>query len=70
MKETIKRINGKIFLWLKEPKNIVLCAILLAVGVFGIIEGNLVIIIVVYLGVFIFGNLIGWLLYLKNRFFK
>jgi hypothetical protein len=70
MNEIIKRMKGKIFLWLKEPKNIVLCAILLAVGVYGIIEGNLIIIIVVYLGVFIFGNLIGWLLYLKNRFFN
>ena len=87
MKETIKRMKGKIFLWLKEPNNIVLFVIifgckklikkeetknkiLLAVGIFGIIEGNLIIIIVVYLGVFLFGHLVGWLLYLKNRFFS
>ena len=59
MKETIKRMKGKIFLWLKEPNNIVLFVILLAVGIFGIIEGNLIIIIVVYLGVFFwsFGRL-------------
>lgn len=70
MKEIIKRTKDKIFLWLKEPKNIVLCAILLAVGVLGVIEGNLIIIIVVYLGVFLYGHLIGWLLYLKNRFYN
>ena len=70
MKETIKRMKGKIFLWLKEPNNFVLFVILLAVGIFGIIEGNLIIIIVVYLGVFLFGHLVGWLLYLKNRFFS
>ena len=70
MKEgIIKRMKDKIFLWLKEPKNIVLCAILIAVGVLGIIERNLIIIIVVYLGVFLFGHLIGWLFYLKDRFF-
>ena len=64
-----KKTMQKIFLWFKEPKNIVLFAILFAVGVFGIIEGNLIIIIVVYLGIFLFGQLIGWLLYLINKFF-
>lgn len=68
--EIIKRMKGKIFLWIKEPKKIILCIILLAVGVLGIIEGNLIIIIVVYLGIFLYGHLIGWLLYLKNRFFN
>ena len=69
MKEIIKTSKDKLLLWLKEPKNFVLCLILLAVGIFGIIEGNLIIIIVVYLGMFLFGQLIGWLLYLKNKFF-
>ena len=70
MKKIIKTSKDKFVLWLKEPKNFVLFLILLAVGVLGIIEGNLVIIIVVYLGIFLFGQLIGWILYLKNKFFS
>jgi len=65
----IKNIKEKALLWIKEPKNFVLCLILIAVGVLGIIEGNLIVIIVVYFGIFLFGKLVGWLLYLKNKFF-
>ena len=69
MKKIIKNIRDKLMSWLKEPKNFVLSLLLLAVGILGIIEGNLIIIIVVYLGIFLFGQIIGWLIYLKKRFF-
>ncbi len=63
-------MTRKLFHWLKQPKNIVLIILLSGVTIFGLIDNNLGVIIKIYIGLFLFGLLIGGLFYLKNNFFK
>lgn len=69
-KETIKTPKEKMVRWLKEPENIVLCVLLIAVTIIGIIDDNLLIIIIVFTLVFLYGRILGWIFYLKDKIFK
>lgn len=62
-------LKNKLLTWLKQPENIFLIAILLAVAVVGLVEGSLTTIAIVYAFAFLFGLLWRVIFYLKNKFF-
>jgi len=70
MKKETNTFKEKLVTWFKQPENIFLIVILLAVTIVGIIDDNLKIIVIVYTGAFLYGILFGLFFYLKNKFFK
>ena len=60
----------KLILWLKQVKNIVFIVLLSVVGIYGIIDNNLEIIIKIFVCLFLFGLLTGGFFYLKNKIIK
>ena len=54
-KEIRKSNKDRIILWVKEPQNIFLLIIMLAITIIGIINKNLDIILIVYIGAFLYG---------------
>lgn len=69
-KEETKTLSEKILLWFKNPENILLFLILIAVTVVGIIDNNLEIIVIVYLIAFLYGRLLGFIFNLKDKIFN
>ena len=60
----------KLINWIKNPRNIVFIVLMIISTIYGIIDNNLVIIIKVYIGMFLFGLLVGGVIYLANKLFK
>lgn len=60
----------KLLTWFKQPENIFLILILLAVTVVGIVDDNLEIIMIVYAVAFLYGILFGLFFYIKDKYFK
>lgn len=60
----------KLLTWFKQPANIFLILILLAVTVVGIVDDNLEIIMIVYAVAFLYGILFGLFFYIKDKYFK
>lgn len=69
-KKQTNTLKEKLFTWFKQPENIFLIVILLAVTVVGIIDDNLEIIMIVYAGAFLYGMLFGLFFYIKDKYFK
>lgn len=62
--------KAKLVTWFKQPANIFLILILLAVTVVGVVDDNLEIIMIVYAVAFLYGILFGLFFYIKDKFFK
>lgn len=60
----------KLINWFKNPRNIIFIILMIIIAVYGIIDNNIEIIIKVYIGMFLFGLLVGGLIYLANKPFK
>ncbi|SEN89633.1 hypothetical protein SAMN04488505_11473 [Chitinophaga rupis] len=60
----------KLINWIKNPRNIVFIILMIVIAIYGIINNNLEIIIKVYIGMFLFGLLVGGIIYLVNKLFK
>jgi hypothetical protein len=69
-KEETKTLKELIFSWLKKPENILLCILLLAVTVIGIIDNNLEIIFIVYFLAFLYGIIWRLIFYIKDKIFN
>lgn len=69
-KKQTNTLKEKLVTWFKQPENIFLIVILLAVTVVGIIDDNLEIIMIVYVGAFLYGMLFGLFFYVKDKYFK
>jgi hypothetical protein len=61
---------NKLTNWIKNPKNIVFIILIIVIMIYGIINNNLVIVIKVYTIMFLFGLLVGGVIYLANKLFK
>ena len=69
-KKQTNTVKEKLVIWFKQPENILLILILIGVTIVGIIDDNLEIIIIVYIGAFLYGMLFGLFFYIKDKFFK
>jgi hypothetical protein len=69
-KKQTNTLKEKLVIWFKQPENILLILILIGVTIVGIIDDNLEIIIIVYIGAFLYGMLFGLFFYIKDKFFK
>jgi ABC-type transport system involved in cytochrome bd biosynthesis fused ATPase/permease subunit len=68
-KET-KTTKEKIYLWIKNPENILFCLIILAGTIIGIIDNNLEIIFIVYFLAFLYGLVWRLIFYIKDKIFS
>ena len=63
-------MKTKITYWLRQPRNIVFVIVLIIIGIYGIVNDNLDVIMKVYFVMFLFGLLVRGIIFLKNRFSK
>jgi hypothetical protein len=69
-KKETKTTKEKKFLWIKNPKNILFCLIILAGIIIGIIDDNLEIIFIVYFLAFLYGLVWRLIFYIKDKIFS
>ncbi|MCF6168795.1 hypothetical protein [Lutibacter sp.] len=69
-KTTNKTAKENILLWIKNPENILLCLIILAGTIIGIIDNNLEVIFIVYFLAFLYGLVWRLIFYIKDKIFR